>query len=505
MHARSSKAGIQSYMVANGPPTQASGFRSDRTNCHLDRVADLLVKQTDAAELNIDIGRDQKSACVHRNSTTSTVTFLNIAFATLNVPTTAVPATADEGTQPMATLFALIYPDTETAEAAAETAKGLDQAGFLKILDSAVVTKDANGKVEHKGQRNPVRSVGVAGGVVGAITGLMFAVPVLGLAAGAAVGAYFGSMLKSGGQGDFNAFKEQVDSDLAPGGSALLILGDASSGQERVIQDLGRHGGTLRSTDISDDQVAQTPEGNRQSLRIVPEHVAAGPTEFIRSDQCSHVSPVRSMAVTSSSPVPLTAPDIDQAAEVLARAFADDPALLAVLPDRAQRTKLAPTLARTMVRYAIQCGSPIILPNPLRGLAIWFAPDDPAPTSSELSETGILSVPELIGPEPWTRFERMLGQLDALHHLHAPEPHWYLAMIGVDPAHQHRGHGVALMAPVLRQADLDGVSCYLETPNASNVLFYQRRGFNVVDETDILHGSVHIWMMRRDPVAAATG
>ena len=168
----------------------------------------------------------------------------------------AVPATADEGMQPMATLFALIYPDTETAEAAAETAKGLDQAGFLRILDSAVVIKNANGKVEHKGQRNPVRSGGVAGGVVGALTGLMFTVPVLGLAAGAALGAYAGGLFKSGGTGDFNAFKEQVDSDLAPGGSALLVLGDTTGGRERVVQDLGRHGGTLRSTDISDEQVA---------------------------------------------------------------------------------------------------------------------------------------------------------------------------------------------------------------------------------------------------------
>ncbi len=255
MHARSSKAGIQSYMVAGGYPTRASGFRGART--------ELPWTETFSSNRMFQLGAEYRywlRSNEHLRSPKFNNKYSHFPQYRLCYTERAdhvVSATADEGIQLMATLFALIYPDTETAEAAAETAKGLDQAGFLKILDSAVVTKDANGKVEHKGQRNPVRSVGVAGGVVGAITGLMFAVPVLGLAAGAAVGAYFGSMLKSGGEGDFNAFKEQVDSDLAPGGSALLILGDASSGQERVIQDLGRHGGTLRSTDISDDQVAQ--------------------------------------------------------------------------------------------------------------------------------------------------------------------------------------------------------------------------------------------------------
>jgi uncharacterized membrane protein len=47
-----------------------------------------------------------------------------------------------------------------------------------------------------------------------------------------------------------------VSQDLQPGGAALLLLGQ-TDGRERVLHDLGRHGGTLRSTDVSEEQLAE--------------------------------------------------------------------------------------------------------------------------------------------------------------------------------------------------------------------------------------------------------
>jgi hypothetical protein len=45
----------------------------------------------------------------------------------------------------MATLFAVVYPDLATAEQAAATARGLAEAGYLEILDSSLVSKNASG------------------------------------------------------------------------------------------------------------------------------------------------------------------------------------------------------------------------------------------------------------------------------------------------------------------------------------------------------------------------
>jgi uncharacterized membrane protein len=156
----------------------------------------------------------------------------------------------------MATLFGVVYPDEATAEEAAATARGLQEAGFLKILDSAVVTKDAEGKVEHKGERHTVRSGAIGGVLLGGLTGLIFMIPVIGIAAGAAVGAYIGKLRKSGASNDFHEFQKQVSDDLKPGTAALLILGQ-TDGPDRIIHDLGRHGGTVRSTDLSEKQLAE--------------------------------------------------------------------------------------------------------------------------------------------------------------------------------------------------------------------------------------------------------
>src|SRR5262245_58352012 len=118
----------------------------------------------------------------------------------------------------MAYLFALVYPDQATAEQADATAHGLSDAGFLTILDSSVITKDSKGKIEHKGQRHPVRTGAVAGAVVGGFTGLIFLMPWAGAAAGAAIGGAIGKGAKSGAGNDFNEFRDQVSSDLQPGG-----------------------------------------------------------------------------------------------------------------------------------------------------------------------------------------------------------------------------------------------------------------------------------------------
>jgi uncharacterized membrane protein len=156
----------------------------------------------------------------------------------------------------MASIIALVYPDAATADAAAETLKGLEEAGYLKIHNSAVITKDADGKVENKGEHHTIRRGAVTGGVLGVVAGAIFALPVAGLAAGAAIGGWVGKALKTSSGGDFPDFKKQLESDLQPGGAALLIFGETNA-RERVVQELSRHGGTVRSTDFSDEQVAE--------------------------------------------------------------------------------------------------------------------------------------------------------------------------------------------------------------------------------------------------------
>lgn len=201
----------------------------------------------------------------------------------------------------------------------------------------------------------------------------------------------------------------------------------------------------------------------------------------------------------ANDPVPLSLSDLDAAADVLIKSFAADPGLLFVLPDGSERARLAPMLAQTMLRFVLRCGAPLRCSGQVRGVALWFPPGAPPPSDEDLAETGMALVPAAIGREAWTRFKLLIDTLDALHTANLPEPHWYLAMLGVDPDWQRRGLGEDLMRPVFEAADRDRVSCYLEAPSRENALYYQRRGFEIVGETDVAGSDVHVWMMRRDP------
>jgi uncharacterized membrane protein len=154
----------------------------------------------------------------------------------------------------MALLLALVYDNQQTAEEALATAKALESYGYLTIQDQTLVRKSDSGKVEMDEKKHPVGRGAIVGGVVGAIFGTAILMPVAGAAAGAAVGAVIGHGNKGGAE-DFKRFSDEVSRDLPAGGAAIVLLG-STEGRERVIHDLGQHGGRLHTLDLHDDEVA---------------------------------------------------------------------------------------------------------------------------------------------------------------------------------------------------------------------------------------------------------
>ena len=65
---------------------------------------------------------------------------------------------------------------------------------------------------------------------------------------------------------------------------------------------------------------------------------------------------------------------------------------------------------------------------------------------------------------------------------HPQEPHWYLAIIGVDAAHQSKGLGTRLLQGALARCDEEGLIAYLESSNPANIPLYERHGFRVATE-----------------------
>ncbi len=74
--------------------------------------------------------------------------------------------------------------------------------------------------------------------------------------------------------------------------------------------------------------------------------------------------------------------------------------------------------------------------------------------------------------------------------------------LGTSPEAQGKGLGGALVEYGTSQADEAGISCYLETATESNVAFYKKRGFQVMNQADIL--GFTLYGMLRQPQPTAT-
>jgi GNAT superfamily N-acetyltransferase len=186
--------------------------------------------------------------------------------------------------------------------------------------------------------------------------------------------------------------------------------------------------------------------------------------------------------------------------EVFSQSHAEYPAFRHTFPDPRRRRRalrrLFPGVARDAMRfrsvYAAESSDGDVL-----GVAIWLPPGRfPWSAGRQLRGADWLLGVLVASPRSFPTFMRT-GMNTA--RLHPPDRHWYLETMGVAPAAQRLGIGSRLLAPVLEIADRDRIDCYLGTSDRANVAYYERHGFEVVDDALPLvpGGPTHVAMRRR--------
>lgn len=173
---------------------------------------------------------------------------------------------------------------------------------------------------------------------------------------------------------------------------------------------------------------------------------------------------------------------------VLTLAFGVDPMARWSLPDPAGYLETFPSLAKAFGGNAFEKGSAYIADG-FAGAALWLPP------GVESDEESLKRLFEQNTADDIK--EDMQGIFKQMEKFHPTEPHWYLPMIGVDPARQGEGIGSALMAEALRAVDRDGIIAYLESSNPRNISLYQRHGFEVIGEIQSGSSPVLRPMLRR--------
>jgi GNAT superfamily N-acetyltransferase len=198
---------------------------------------------------------------------------------------------------------------------------------------------------------------------------------------------------------------------------------------------------------------------------------------------------------TDPSRVVLLDPTHDrQAADLLARAFFEDPLSVYYLPDPALRAKGLRGFMLAALRYCLAYGEVWTTPS-LDGVACWLPPGQTELNTWGFFRTGIGAVSLSIVLRAVGRVRAVETEVDRFHRAVMPGPHCYLMLLGVDPAKQGQGVGSRLIAPQIAQARLSGLSCYLETMTERDVAFYTKNGFTVADQKALAGGRLHVWAM----------
>ncbi|HEY0946273.1 MAG TPA: N-acetyltransferase [Opitutaceae bacterium] len=185
----------------------------------------------------------------------------------------------------------------------------------------------------------------------------------------------------------------------------------------------------------------------------------------------------------------MTAAEEARAINTIVLAFAADPAARWTWPNAQEYLVHMPRLVRAFGSDAFaHHGAHRV--EAYAGVALWLPP------GAKSDEEALLDIVE--GTAPAAVRRDAPGVFEQMAAFHPSEPHWYLPLIGVDPAYQGQGLGDALMRYALERCDAEHLPAYLESSNPRNISLYRRHGFEALGTIQV-GSSPRIVPMLRGP------
>ena len=151
----------------------------------------------------------------------------------------------------MSDLVAIAYPDVDTARQVAANLSEAQKAHLISLEDAVIVERRADGKV--KLHQPSMAGVGAAGGALwGGLIGLIFFVPLFGMAVGAASGAIAGHFSDRGVDDEF---MKRLGAELGEGKAALILLvRDVTA--DKVLPEIKIPGTVIQTSLSNEDEEA---------------------------------------------------------------------------------------------------------------------------------------------------------------------------------------------------------------------------------------------------------
>ena len=153
----------------------------------------------------------------------------------------------------MATLVVIEYNDQYKAEETRLKLRKMQRDYLIDLEDAVVAVKDDKGKVQLQQSVNLTAAGAMSGGFWGALIGLIFLNPLLGMAVGASAGAVSGALSDVGIN---DRFMKDLAAGMPSGSSALFVLVRKAT-PDRVLEELKGTGGTVLKTSLSHEDEAK--------------------------------------------------------------------------------------------------------------------------------------------------------------------------------------------------------------------------------------------------------
>ncbi len=193
------------------------------------------------------------------------------------------------------------------------------------------------------------------------------------------------------------------------------------------------------------------------------------------------------------------------AGAVLGRAFQDDPLWAATFSDPDKRPEVLVKMFAGLTKAIVAAQGVAETTPSVDAVALWLPP------GKEIGLWAMVrsgcALPRFAMSLPAQDRKRMMAvlrQLGERKKALMPDPHWYLAAVGVDPERRGEGLGSTLVRAGIRRADHENASVYLETETESNVGFYQHLGFEAIEEITATGLGLPVWLMMRRPPSTRT-
>jgi ribosomal protein S18 acetylase RimI-like enzyme len=184
--------------------------------------------------------------------------------------------------------------------------------------------------------------------------------------------------------------------------------------------------------------------------------------------------------------------EIPDAVGVLARGMRDNPIHVAAYGDDPERRLRCHAAVMRGLFRVFDAQEPLVAIREGTLIGVCGAASSPGCQPTAAQRLRLLPTMAGLGPRTASR----VGAWLAAWGKHDPsEPHVHLGPVAVDAHLQGGGIGSAMMREHCRRLDETGRIGYLETDKRENVPFYERFGYEVTEEDDVI--GVPNWFMRR--------